>query len=186
MSRKNRDVLNMPIGHTELEADFKEYIDGADRYRFSYPKNWFVQEAIWDTDVRAVTANSPEGYFWILASYPESIDLMSTAKSVLELMKGEYNHLEETPLERRIAGYVLSGFEMNFYYLDLVNNASVLALKKNGRSWIIFHQGTDMLKLLGEKFSCGDVFDAITYSFLTSISERAERDQAERNQAVGR
>ncbi len=182
MSKNHRDVLNMPIGHTELEADFKEYIDSADRYRFSYPKNWFVQEAIWDTDVRAVTANSPEGYFWILASYPESIDLLSTAKEVLDTMKGEYNHLEDTPLRRRIAGYVLTGFEMNFYFLDLVNNASVLALKANGRSWIIFHQGTDQLKLLGEKFSCEEVFDAITYSFLSSISERTEESQAARGQ----
>lgn len=182
MSKKHRDVLNMPIGHTELEEDFKEYIDAGGRFRFSYPKNWFVQESIWDTDVRAVTVNSPEGYFWILASYPESIDLMATAKDVLDTMKGEYNKLEETPLRRRIAGYVLTGYEMNFYYLDLVNNSSVLAMKQNGRTWIIFHQGTDLLKLCGDKFSCEEVFDAISYSFLTSIREKAEElENAEQN-----
>ena len=167
---EEKNQISQPGGFVETEADFKEYNDEAGRFRFLYPKNWFVQESIWDTDVRAVIANSPEGYFWLLASYPAGTDPDTTAKSVLDTMKGEYDKLEDFPAKRMIAGRTLHGYEMNFYYLDFINSALVLGFQDQDRTWVIFQQGTDRLKLTGEPVSCEEVFEAITYSFLDSLS----------------
>ncbi len=160
------------IGFTELDSNFKEYVDNNGRFRFSYPKNWFVQESIWGDDIRAVVTNSPEGYFWMVVSYPLQTDPDATARQVLETMRGEYNNLEEVPTKRTIAGRRLEGYEMNFYYLDFINSALVLFFQSEDRTWVIYHQGMDQLKLNNEPVSSEEVFLAITYSFLSSFDEK--------------
>lgn len=154
-------------------SDYKEYFDEKTSVRFFYPKNWFVQESVWDRDTRAVIVNSPEGYFWLVASYPFGTDPDSTAKSVLDMMKGEYSQLEDIPVHRTIDGRRFSGYEMNFYYLDLINSALVLGFEEGGRTWVIFQQCTDRLVLSGDRFSCEDVFEAITHTFLQNLGTSA-------------
>lgn len=154
----------------ENSIDFKTYFDEKSNILFYYPKNWFVQESIWDRDTKAVIVNSPEGFFWMVASYPGGTDPDVTAREVLATMKGEYDKLEEMPARRTIGSRTLHGYEMDFFFLDLVNSAVVLAFEEKGRTWVIFQQSTDQLALTGEPFSGEDVFEAITYSFLNHLA----------------
>lgn len=156
---------------TTVSDDYKEYFDEKENIRFRYPKNWFVQESIWDRKSKAVIVNSPEGYFWLLASYPSGTDPDSTASAVLDTMKGEYDKLENVPASRTVGGRTLRGYEMNFFYLDLVNTALVLGFEERDRTWVIFQQSTDRLALTGEPFATEDVFEAITHSFLRNLRE---------------
>ena len=163
------------IAELEEKAEFKEYYDDKEEIRFAYPKNWFVQESHWAGDVKSVIINSPEGYFWLLAIFPKGTDPDEAAKEVLHTMKGEYDKLEDLPARRMIAGRRLTGYEMNFFYLDLVNTAVVLGFEENDRTFVIYWQNCDRLVISDEPYDFEDIFETITYTLLTHLDETMEK-----------
>lgn len=157
----------------EEEAEFKEYISEDDAVRFAYPKNWFVQEAPWTSDSKAITVNNPDGYFWMISVFPAGTDPDAAAKEVLHSMRREYNQLEDTPTHRIVADHFLTGYEMNFFYLDLVNTAVVLSLETEERSYVIYWQYCDVLAVTDEEYDFEDIAEAMTYTFLKNLSSDA-------------
>lgn len=157
------------LARLEEAAEFKEYTSEADGVKFAYPKNWFVQEAPWSSDSKAITVNSPDGYFWMVAIFPEGTNPDAAAKEVLRSLRREYSHLENTPTYRLIADRFLTGYEMNFFYLDLVNTAIILSLETDDRSYVIFWQYCDVLVVTGEEYDFEDIAEAMTYTFLKNL-----------------
>ena len=157
------------LARLEEEAEFKEYVSEGDAVRFAYPKNWFVQEAPWTSDSKAITVNNPDGYFWMISVFPAGTDPDAAAKEVLHSMRREYNQLEDTPTHRIIADHFLTGYEMNFFYLDLVNTAIVLSLETGERSYVIYWQYCDILAVTDEEYDFEDIAEAMTYTFLKNL-----------------
>lgn len=177
MTKKKKKIFEIlddvnQIAELEEKAEFKEYFDDKEKIRFAYPKNWFVQESLWASDAKSVVVNSPEGYFWLLTIFPKGTDPDEAAKEVLHTMKKEYDQLEDIPARRMIAGRHLTGYEMNFFYLDLVNTAVVLSFEENDRTYVIYWQNCDRLVLTGEPYDFEDIFEAITYTLLTHMDEK--------------
>ena len=157
------------LARLEEEAEFKEYVSEGDAVRFAYPKNWFVQEAPWTSDSKAITVNNPDGYFWMISIFPAGTDPDAAAKEVLHSMRREYNQLEDTPTHRIIADHFLTGYEMNFFYLDLVNTAIVLSLETEERSYVIYWQYCDVLAVTDDEYDFEDIAEAMTYTFLKNL-----------------
>ncbi|MBQ3388032.1 MAG: hypothetical protein IJG60_02340 [Thermoguttaceae bacterium] len=157
------------LARLEEEADFKEYVSEADGIRFAYPKNWFTQEAPWSSDSKAVTVNDPNGYFWMIAVFPAGSDPDAAAKEVLHSLRREYSQLEDLPTHRIIADQFLTGYEMNFFYLDLVNTAVVLSLETEERTYVIFWQYCDILAVTDDENDFEDVVEAMTHTFLKNL-----------------
>ena len=148
--------------------NFKEYDDLG--VRFIYPNNWTVQTETWDRGTYGVSVDSPEGSFWALAIYPKSVDLDDAAKKILSELHAEYDELEEEEITRYVADYVLEGYEMNFFYLDMTSVAQALKFEDENRGYVVFWQTCDRLALTDENLSRVDVFEAMTHTLVSNLT----------------
>ena len=141
-------------------------------YKFLYPDNWMLEETDFDDDEGSITLNSPSGAFWILMVRPFGHNPDELANDALKLMRRQYDRdFEYDRIERTIEDHKLSGYEMNFYYLDLTNTAVVLTFADESRTFAVFWQTGDQMVVTSEKepFSHEEVFEAITISLLRNI-----------------
>jgi len=148
-------------------GDYQEYNNLG--IRFPYPTNWSVQTESWDEGTYVITVDSPEGSFWSVTIYPKGIDREESAQKILHTLKGEYDKLEHLPVHRYIADRRLTGYEVNFFYLDMTSTAMVLHFEEGDRAYVLFWQTCDRLALMGEKVSHADVFEAMTHAMMTNL-----------------
>ena len=105
---------------------------------FQYPENWAVDEGDALAGRRSVTIYSPGGAFWSVSVHPRSAHPFQMAKAAVEAMKEEYAELEVERAEQTIAGQQTVGFDLSFYYLDLINSASVRCLRTDQATYTVF------------------------------------------------
>ena len=151
-----------------MSKDYKEYDDLG--VRFIYPSNWFVQTETWDKGTYGITVDSPEGSFWSLAIYPKGVDLDAAAKQILGTLDAEYEEMDQAEVKRYVADRVLTGYEVNFFYLDLTSTALVLKFEDENRGYVVYWQTCDRLALTGENLSRSDVFDAMTHTLVSNLT----------------
>lgn len=127
--------------------------------RFQYPENWTLDEA--EADENTVTVYSPEGAFWSLVWRDISEDPHDLAVEALQSLKTEYAETESEPASETVAGREISGFDVSFYYVDLVNTAVIRGFRTSAASFLVLYQAEDrdFRKLEG-------VFRAMTTSLL--------------------
>lgn len=131
---------------------------------FLYPDNWVLDENDAKAGQDSVTVFSPGGAFWSVSVHPPSADPQRLAKTALKAMEDEYKELETEPVRQTIAEQKMIGYEISFYYLDLINTASILCFRGTGASYAVFWQAEDRdLKLIQ------DVFLAITTSLVGNL-----------------
>jgi hypothetical protein len=128
---------------------------------FDYPDNWSV-----DTDDAAgryatVTVYSPEGGFWSVSGHAPGGEPDDLSAAVVAQMRKEYQELDSEAAEESVAGRSLSGYDMNFYCLDLTNTAQVRTLETPAAVYLILCQAEDR-----EWERIGPVFAAMTTSFV--------------------
>jgi hypothetical protein len=131
--------------------------------RFLYPDNWTLdeQDAL-SGDNASVTVYSPEGAFWSIVLHPRSTDPRELTKAALDVMKKEYEDCEAEPVTETVAGQEMSGFDINFYCLDLTNTALIRGFRTPEFTFVILSQAED------REFSKVQlVFKAITASLLS-------------------
>ncbi|MBX7071511.1 MAG: hypothetical protein K1X71_00075 [Pirellulales bacterium] len=133
--------------------------------RFQYPDNWTLDEAEALAGNHSVSVYSPTGAFWSVAVRPRDADSGRAASTALAAMREEYNDLEAEPTTDCVAGHELTGFEINFCYLDLTSTAGVRCAELDQSTLVIFYQAEDR-----DYIAVEPVFRAMTYSLLTSLS----------------
>lgn len=135
---------------------------------FHYPVGWLLEETPFDGDGGSIQLTSPSGAFWILTSHPFGTSPDTVALDVLRSMQREYRDLEFEPIFQTHFGRTLSGFEINFFYLDLTNTASILCFADETTTYGIFWQCGDQMVLIGDEapVETEKVFEAITYTLL--------------------
>ena len=112
----------------------------------------------------AVTVFSPGGAFWSVAIHAGSANPAKMAQAALDAMRMEYEGLEAEPVSQSIDGHELSGFDLNFFYLDLTSTAAIRSLQVDGTTYTIFFQAEDR-----EYREIERVFAAMTVSLLRGI-----------------
>jgi len=132
---------------------------------FCYPENWSLEEDTGQGGCASVTLSSPTGAFWSLSIHPLSTNPTRLANAALEAMRQEYEGLEAEPAAETIAGYDLSGFDLNFFFLDLTSTACVRTFRAGRAAFTVFFQAEDR-----DFAQLHDVFRAITTSLLQSFS----------------
>ena len=131
---------------------------------FDYPDSWTVDT---DDDVEgqaAVTVSAPDGGFWSVITHAAGTDPVSLSTAVRDEMRQEYRDLDSEEATDEIAGRRLTGYDFNFYCLDLTNTAQVRTLALTGATYVFFCQAEDRD---WERIS--HVFAAMTTSFLASL-----------------
>jgi hypothetical protein len=150
---------------------------------FEYPETWLLEEggqedetddlarlidedelgaAARDADGPvSVTVHSPAGAFWTVLKYRGASDPRRYLEASLSAMREEYDDLDVEPAEESLCGYQLTGYDLNFFYLDLTNTTHIRGLKTLGSTLLIFCQADD-----GEWERIEGVFQAMTASLL--------------------
>ncbi len=145
--------------------DFKEY--DANGLYFAYPSNWELEETDMDEVEGALQLTGPDGAFWILRKYPLETQAEEIVEQVVETMRTDYQDMEIVPLEKSLFGKTLRGAEMNFFYLDLMNTASVLCYADELTTYAVFWQtGNQLIVGNDDGVPVEKVFEAIVYSLL--------------------
>ena len=138
---------------------------------FQYPDNWALDEDDALAGRKSVTVYSPGGAFWSVSVHPSSTHPLRMAKAAVEAIKEEYAELEIEEARETIAGRETVGFDLSFYYLDLVNSASVRCFRTDQATYTVFCQAEDH-----EFDQLHLVFLAMTTSLFSALKPAKRRD----------
>ena len=127
---------------------------------FEYPENWTLDESA-ATDGE-VTVNSPGGGFWSVVVCGSADDPRKYAESSLSAMREEYEQLDVEPVEETVAGHRLTGYDLNFFCMDLTNSARIRAVRTLDAVLLILCQAEDR-----EFDHAAPVYAAMTTSLLS-------------------
>jgi hypothetical protein len=131
--------------------------------RFQYPDNWTLDEEEAVAGNRSVAVYSPEGGFWSVAVHPPKTPRQPLLDTALAAMREEYDNLDAEPMTEIVAGHKLTGYDFNFYCLDLTNTAHVRTIDLPEGVLLVFCQAEDR-----EYAEIGAVFEAMTRSLLSN------------------
>jgi hypothetical protein len=113
--------------------------------RFEYPSEW-VLEVTDDGPLTTIDLQHPDGVAFLLVSADLSCpDSGDVADSVLETMREEYPELDADPTEEVVDDRFVSGYDVQFFALDLSNTARIRCFRTLIRTILVFGQWTDLL-----------------------------------------
>lgn len=110
---------------------------------FQYPENWTLDEEDAVAGTPSVTVYSPGGGFWTVALHPRSADPARLAQAAVTAMKEEYEGLETQAAQETMKDHELQGFDLNFFYLDLINTARIRTVRLPHATYSVFCQAED-------------------------------------------
>ena len=114
--------------------------------RFEYPAEWAL-EVTEDGPLTTIDLQHPDGVAFLLVSADLSCpDPGEVADSVLETMQEEYPELDADPTEQVVADRLISGYDVQFFSLDLPNTARIRCFRTLIRTILVFGQWTDLLE----------------------------------------
>ncbi|MGD0896891.1 MAG: hypothetical protein ABR915_03580 [Thermoguttaceae bacterium] len=131
---------------------------------FQYPENWTLDEQDARAGRGSVTVYSPGGAFWSVAVHSQPADPAEMSQLALDAMRQEYEGLEVEEAHETIAGHDLTGYDLNFFYLDLISTSGIRSLRVGRTTYTIFYQAEDR-----EFDRVRRVFEAMTTSLLQGI-----------------
>ncbi|HEX3725864.1 MAG TPA: hypothetical protein VHV08_06460 [Pirellulales bacterium] len=131
---------------------------------FLYPDNWVLDESSPLEGVQSVSVHSPGGAFWSIALHDPTIDPSELAVTALRALKLEYQDSETEPAHDEYGSLTLSGYDVNFFYLDFTNTAQIRGFRTPQASCLILCQAEDR-----EFEAIGQIFRAITTSLLATL-----------------
>ncbi|GHT24184.1 hypothetical protein FACS189419_08960 [Planctomycetales bacterium] len=143
----------------------KEYT--AHSIYIAYPENWQLEENETETINGSLMLSNENGAFWLLKKYPFGTNPDRIAEEAVEAMQTEYENVEVERFDKSLFGKSIIGFEMTFFYLDLMNLATVLCFEQDGQTWTVFWQtGNQLILHNDETVPVEQVLEAITLSML--------------------
>jgi hypothetical protein len=111
--------------------------------RFLYPDNWSLDESDALAGQNSVSAYSPDGAFWSVSLYPGNPDREELANAALEALQLEYPGAEAEAASEEIEGREVTGFDLNFLFLDLTSTALIRVFDSPGGTCVILCQAED-------------------------------------------
>lgn len=123
-----------------------------------------------DTAAGSIQLTNGDGAFWLLKKYPFGTNPDEVAKEVLAAMQEEYEDMEADRFDRIFFDKTVTGFEMTFFYLDLMNFATVLCFEQGGLTLAVFWQtGNQLIIRNDESVPVEKVLEAVTFSLLRGL-----------------
>jgi hypothetical protein len=129
--------------------------------RFQYPENWTLETDDATPGRQSVSVYSPGGGFWSVLAHRPDDDPSQLAATALQAMQREYDELDVADVSEEIGGVELTGYDLNFYCLDLTNTARIRAFNNQRGSYLVICQAEDR-----DFDFLSQVFQAMTTSLL--------------------
>ena len=112
--------------------------------RFAYPADWELEETD-EGEAATVEVQAPGGLAFALVRTDASCpDPASVADEVLEAMREEYPDLEADLAMATIVGHHATGYDVEFFSLDVTNGATIRAFRTPDRTVLVFGQWSDI------------------------------------------
>lgn len=134
---------------------------------FQYPDNWTVDEEDALAGGDSVTVESPAGGFWSVTRHDAEVDCEDLASAAVEAMRGEYEEIEAEAVRETVADMEMSGYDLNFYCLDLTNSAQIRCIASVAGTFVVFCQAEDR-----DFQAIEPVFQAMTLTLLQGLQGR--------------
>jgi hypothetical protein len=132
---------------------------------FQYPDNWTLDEKDALAGEDSVTVYSPGGAFWSVAVRPRTASPEQLAQEAVDALRQEYSQLDAERVKDRVAGCDMVGYDLSFYFLDLIVTAEVRAWRTRLATYTIFCQAEDR-----EFDQLRPVFDAMATSLISETA----------------
>lgn len=132
--------------------------------QFDYPDNWELEQFDDDAGGGAAVVSSPETAFWQISRHPAHTELEPLFDEALAALRSEYDHIEAFPASQNIDGREISGYDVNFYCLDLTNTCCLRAVQAEQATYLIIYQAEDR-----ELAGLALVFEAMLTSLMRSL-----------------
>ena len=111
--------------------------------RFCYPENWTVADDEADRRRRSVLVQAPSGAFWSVDLCLQATNSRDLAAEVLQTMQREYVDLEAEAVTDKIGGLEATGYDMQFYCLDLIIAARLRTVRTPAGTLVLLCQAED-------------------------------------------
>ncbi len=112
--------------------------------RFEYPSNWNV-EVTEDGPETTIDVQHPEGLAFALLRTDEARpDPSALADEALAAMREEYSDLEAVPVIETLREHVATGYDVDFFSLDIANGARIRCFRSPRRTVLVFGQWSDL------------------------------------------
>ncbi len=112
--------------------------------RFEYPSDWEL-EVTDDGEVTTVDVQHPGGIAFLLVRIDESCpDPTLVADSAMDAMREEYPDLDVEPVLDTLAEHPATGYDLEFFALDVSNAARIRCFDTPRRTVLAFGQWTDL------------------------------------------
>ncbi|MBX7166662.1 MAG: hypothetical protein K1X74_09985 [Pirellulales bacterium] len=129
---------------------------------FLYPEDWTVEDNS-DEAQASVTVYSPDGWYWSVNAFGKDADRDVLVEEAVRAFQSEYQGVDTYPVHEQIAERDLTGFDLDFIYLDLITRALIRAVRHGDQTLVIVCQAEDRQLARLEP-----VFRAMTTSLLQS------------------
>jgi hypothetical protein len=111
---------------------------------FEYPADWPI-EVSEDGPVTTVEVQAPSGLAFALVRTDESCpDPAGVADEALDAMREEYPDLDADLAMQVIHGFRATGYDVEFFSLDVTNGATIRCFRTPRRTVLIFGQWSDL------------------------------------------
>ncbi|MCA9236651.1 MAG: hypothetical protein KDA44_14345 [Planctomycetales bacterium] len=131
--------------------------------RFEYPENWALED-IAPGPLAQATVMAPGTGMWQLCQHPADADAEALFDEAIATLRKEYREIEVLPAVESIDDRELDGYDVNFFYLDLVVAVWLRAIRTPQGLYMIMCQAEDR-----ELQQVGPVFRAMIASLLRSL-----------------
>jgi hypothetical protein len=112
--------------------------------RFEYPADWAV-EVTDEGPVATVDLQHPSGVAFALVRTDESRpDPTELSDLALEAMREEYPELDASPVMEALDEHCATGYDVEFFSLDIANAASIRCFRTPRRTVLVFGQWSDL------------------------------------------
>ena len=111
--------------------------------RFDYPDNWSVEQSEAEGGAVQGGVSSPHTAFWQLRKHPAGVELEPLFDEVLAALRSEYQEIEVEPDDDLVEGQMVTGFTVNFFYLDLTNTCWLRGIETPDANYLLVCQAED-------------------------------------------
>lgn len=137
------------------------------QFEFQYPENWQLRESQAERMPYEVTLESPRGGVWILNVFPTESNGQALAEDVVKSLGEQYDSIESYPVSEKFGAIETEGFNINFFYLDLLIEAHIRHFVTDSYTYILLFQAED--RIFQEELL---VFSAITTSLINNLEQQ--------------
>jgi hypothetical protein len=112
--------------------------------RFECPADWAVEVTDEGLEI-TIDLQHPEGLAFALVRVDEERpDPANLADEALAAMREEYSELDAAPVIEPLHEHVATGYDVDFFSLDVANGARIRAFRTPSRTILIFGQWSDI------------------------------------------